>query len=121
MREIRLTRDLQNGQPYTSQSFTIPTTQQERLGFHFKYIHDLDRFAFDLTINDLPRLYGMTVLTGHNLLAPFGFNVGALFAVDMSGKGKSPGLTEIMEHSVRIFHFSEVERVNQEEILRYAF
>lgn len=120
MREIRLIKDQRTGLPVTSQIFTVPNLGQQRLGFHFKYVTLIDRWVFDFYIDDTPVLCGRKVVLGTNLLAPHAFRVGALFALDMEGKGDEPGLEAITDESIRLFHLSELEQVNLTVLSEYG-
>ena len=110
MREIKLISDRDTGAPATSQIFTIPNLGQERLGFHFKYVGLCNRWAFDFFIDDRPVMYGRKVVLETNLLAPYSFGVGALVAYDVEGIGDDPGLNDLIDGSIRLYHFSPLEQ-----------
>lgn len=112
MREIKLVRSLDEGVIATSQVFTVPNTGGQRLGFHFKYVTTIERWIFDLYIDDVPVLCGQTVVLDTNLLASYGLGIGALFATDIEGAGDEPRLAELTDGSIRIYHLSPVEQVN---------
>ena len=112
MREIQLIQTSDTGVPATSQIFTVPNTNQQRLGFHFKYVTLIDRWMFDLYIDDVPALCGRRVVLDTNLLAPYALGVGALWAMDVEGAGDPPGLIPMTDGSIRLFHLSRLEQAS---------
>lgn len=120
MREIPLGRDSLTGLPFTSQRFVVTNTSQQRLGFHFKYVTLLDRWCFDLRVNDELKICGRTVVTGSNLFAPHGFGAGSFFAADITGRESKPGLQQLIDGSVRMFYMNEDERVGLETLREYV-
>lgn len=63
-----------------------------------------NRWSFDLAIDGETVLTGRRIVTGGDLLQPFGLDIGALYAVDWDGKGVEPGLTELPAGLVRLIH-----------------
>jgi hypothetical protein len=79
-----------------------------RVTLRLRYNVNADRWTFDLSIDDVPVLTGRKIVTGIDLLAPFKFGIGLLFADD-GGKGILPGRTELPRGLVRLYHASEAE------------
>lgn len=50
-----------------------------RCTLRLRYNPTTDRWSFDLSIDNLPVLYGRRLVRGVDLLAPFNFGIGALF------------------------------------------
>lgn len=78
-----------------------------RVTFLLWYSYITNRWSLDLSIDDQPVLHGRRVVTGRNLLAPFRFNIGIVFA--MSDTGAEPGRTELPLGLVRLYHASQEE------------
>lgn len=60
-------------------------------------------WSMDLAIDDLPVLHGRRIVTGTDLLAPYDFGIGAIFAVAIV-PGARPGRTELPAGDVRLYH-----------------
>lgn len=67
-----------------------------------------DRCTFDLSIDDQPVLHGRKIVTGVDLLAPFQFGLGVIFAAAVVD-GTQPTLDALVRGSVRVFHATEAE------------
>lgn len=67
-----------------------------------------DRWSFDLSIDDLPVLHGRRIVAGADLLAPFGFGVGMIFAVPNTA-GALPGRNALPAGEVRLYQASAAE------------
>lgn len=90
-----------------NQKFAMILNDQ-RVSFRFWYNSTNDRWSFDLSIDDLPVLYGRRVTLGVDLLAPFSFGIGKLFAVD-SVPGAVPDRLQFPNGSVRLYQISDDE------------
>ena len=66
------------------------------------------RWSFDLAIDDLPVLTGRRIVLGIDLLAPFDFGIGAIFAV-AAVPGAQPGRDELPAGDVRLYQASQEE------------
>jgi hypothetical protein len=66
------------------------------------------RWSFDLAIDDLPVLTGRRVVMGIDLLAPFDFGIGAIFALP-AVLGAMPGRLELPAGDVRLYHATAEE------------
>ena len=66
------------------------------------------RWSLDVAIDDLPILTGRRVVSGVDLLAPFGLGIGAIFALP-AVPGALPGRTELPDASVRLYHATQDE------------
>lgn len=67
-----------------------------------------DRVTFDLSIDDQPVLHGRKIVTGVDLLAPFQFGLGVIFAASPV-VDTAPTLDALVGGSVRLFSASEAE------------
>lgn len=61
------------------------------------------RWSFDLAIDDLPVLTGRRIVLGVDMLAPFDFGIGAIFAL-AAVPGAQPGRNELPAGDVRLYH-----------------
>ena len=80
-----------------------------RVTMRLRYNVTTGRWSFDLSIDENPVLMGRRVVTGVNLLAPFNFGMGGLFAVDPSGQGREPGRYELPRGLVKLIHATDEE------------
>lgn len=90
-----------------AQEFTTLLAGQ-RCTLRFRYSPTSDRWSFDLVIGDVEVLTGRRVVTGVDLLAPFGFGIGALVAVAWV-RGAIPDRTALAERRVRVLHATPEE------------
>lgn len=79
-----------------------------RVTLRLRYNVTSDRWSFDLSIDDLPVLHGRKIVTGVDLLAPFGFGLGAIFAVPEK-EGSEPDRTNLVNGNVRLYHATDAE------------
>ncbi len=84
------------------QKFSL-VLNNRRTTFRFRYNVTTDRWSFDLSIDDAPVLRGRRVVTGIDLLAPYDFGIGVIFALEMM-PGAAPNLGGLPSGAVRIFH-----------------
>lgn len=108
MREIILT-------DAADQEFTT-ILNDLRCTFRFRWNVLGGFWTFDLWVREELVLLGRKVVLGVDLVAPFNFGIGAIFAVDYEGKGLLPDRTSVPERRVRIFHADpeEIEAVRNE-------
>lgn len=66
-----------------------------------------DRWSADISIDGSPVLHGRKIVTGVDLLAPFDFGIGVLFA--FSETGDEPGRDQLPNGLVRIYHATQDE------------
>ena len=66
------------------------------------------KWSFDLAIDDLPVLHGRRIVTGIDMLAPFHFGIGLLFALP-TVPGAVPGRDELATGEVRLYQASREE------------
>ncbi|MBB4063692.1 phage baseplate plug family protein [Gellertiella hungarica] len=66
------------------------------------------RWSFDLSLDDLPVLHGRRVVTGVDLLAPFGLGIGLLFAAALT-PGAVPDRAGLAGGTVGLFSATEAE------------
>lgn len=79
-----------------------------RVTIRLRYNTTIDRWSFDLSIDDEPVLYGRRVVTGVDLLAAFDFGIGMIFASVMRDGGE-PSRSGLVDGSVRMFSASLAE------------
>lgn len=79
-----------------------------RVTFRLRYNTTTERWSFDLSMDDLPVLYGRRIVTGVDLLAAFDFDIGIIFAwpITPDGVADRQGLPA---GDVRIFQTTEAE------------
>lgn len=51
-----------------------------RVTVRLRYSAVTNRWSFDLSLDDVPVLYGRRIVTGIDLIAPFDFGIGMLFS-----------------------------------------
>lgn len=74
-----------------------------RVTIRLRYNVSTDRWSMDLSIDDLPVLRGKRIVTGIDLLAPFSFGIGAIFAV-ADKPGQVPDRNALPRGLVRLYH-----------------
>lgn len=79
-----------------------------RVTIRLRYNVSTDRWNMDLSIDDQPVLTGRRVVTGIDLLAPFDFGIGAVFAF-AEKPGTLPDRNALPRSAVRLYHASEAE------------
>lgn len=79
-----------------------------RVTIRLRYNLSVDRWNMDLSIDDLPVLIGRRVVTGIDLIAPFNFGIGAIFAL-AEKDGALPDRNNLPRGIVRLYHASEAE------------
>ena len=62
------------------QRFSV-VIENQRVTFDLWYNLTIDRWSFDLSIDDEPVIHGRRIVTGSDLLASFHLGLGVLFAV----------------------------------------
>lgn len=79
-----------------------------RVTIRLRYNPTSDRWSMDLSIDDLPVLYGKRIVTGVNLLASFDFDIGKIFAV-ATAAGSEPDRAALPSGLVRLYHILDEE------------
>lgn len=79
-----------------------------RVTIRLRYNVSTDRWNMDLSIDDEPVLIGRRVVTGIDLIAPFNFGIGAIFALPEKD-GAMPDRNSLPRGIVRLYHASEAE------------
>lgn len=79
-----------------------------RVTFRIYYAKAMDRWSFDLSIDDVPVLYGRRIVVGVDLLAPFGFDIGSIFVLEAT-TGGTPNRRGLPDGLVRMYHATEAE------------
>ncbi len=79
-----------------------------RVTIRLRYNPTSDRWSFDLSIDDSPVLHGRRVVTGIDLLAPFDFGLGVIFAASVTDDAE-PDRAALPNGTVRLFHATAEE------------
>ena len=79
-----------------------------RCSFRVRYNGTSDRWTFDLSIDDVPVLYGRGIVTDVDLIEPFSFGIGAIFAAVVT-EGAAPDRTGLPAGTVKLYHATEAE------------
>lgn len=79
-----------------------------RVTLRLRYNVTTERWSFDLSIDDLPVLHGRRIVTGVDLLAPFGFGIGMIVAAPIK-PGSEPDRTSLPNGNVKLFHLTADE------------
>ena len=82
-----------------------------RVSLRLRYSPTTDRWSLDLSIDDLPVLHGRRVVIGADLLEPFDFGIGEIWAVPVKPEYE-PDRTSLPLGNVRLFHLAVGERPN---------
>lgn len=83
------------------------TLNSKRVSIRLRYNPTNDRWSFDLSLDGEAVLHGRKVVTGVDLLAPFNFDIGVIFA--FSEKSKDPGRTELPTGLVKLYYATREE------------
>ena len=78
-----------------------------RVTFTLWYSGVMDRWSLDLAIDNEPVLHGRRVVVDRDLLAPFRYNIGVVFA--FSEGGEPPGRDQLPLGLVRLYHTTQGE------------
>ena len=82
----------------------------QRVTMRLRYNGTSDRWSFDLSVDDLPVLYGRRIVTGVDLLLPFDFGLGIIFALPVSPDDMvEPGRRELVDGTVGFYHTTAEE------------
>lgn len=79
-----------------------------RVTLRLRYNTSIKRWGMDVSIDDLPVLQGRKIVTGVDLLEPFDFDIGAIFAVPVK-EGAVPDRQALVNGDVRLYHASAEE------------
>ena len=75
-----------------------------RVSMRLRYNVSFDFWAFDLAIDDAPVLYGRRIVTGVDLIAPFNFGIGSIFAYGVRADRKT-----LVNGQVVMYHATQAE------------
>jgi len=79
-----------------------------RVSLRLRYNPTSARWNLDLSIDDLPVLHGRRIVTGVDLLAPFDFGIGVVFAFAVT-PGSAADRDALPSGRVRLYHTTEAE------------
>ena len=81
---------------------------RKRTTLRIRYNPTNNRWSFNLSIDDKPVLHGRRIVTGINLLAPYDFDVGLIFAgSERENFYPEPGRPELIGGIVKLCHCME--------------
>lgn len=83
--------------------------ENRRVSVRLRYNAASDRWSFNLSIDDLPVLHGRRIVTGVDLILPFDFGIGILFALPATGDSAQPTRTDLPNGIVRFYSTTEAE------------
>ena len=81
---------------------------RNRVTFEIWYSITSDRWSMDVAIDGAPVLHGRKIVTGVDLLAPFNFGIGILFALPEVA-GSRPNRASLPLGEVRLYHTTQEE------------
>jgi hypothetical protein len=84
------------------------TINNRRVTLRLRWNLTSGRWSLDVSIDNLPVLTGRRVVMGVDLLAPFDFGIGAIFALPAK-PGALPGRAELPAADVRLYSASADE------------
>ncbi|MCO5164661.1 MAG: hypothetical protein M9939_26585 [Mesorhizobium sp.] len=76
-----------------------------KVTIRLRYNVQAERFAMDLAIDETDVLKGRKVVAEIDLLAPFDFGIGSIFAADVDRKWRPPTLANFVNGAVKLFHY----------------
>ncbi|QIG73260.1 hypothetical protein EVC02_039 [Rhizobium phage RHph_N17] len=79
-----------------------------RVTLRVRYNPTTERWNFDLSIDDVPVLYGRRIVTGIDLLSAFNFDIGLIFAVAVT-PDSVPDRSGLPAGLVRLYHATDEE------------
>lgn len=84
---------------------------KRRVTIRVRYNVTTDRWSFDLSVDNLPVLYGQRIVTGVDLLGAYDFGIGRLFAIPIV-PGAVPDRINLPNGNVRLYHMTDDEVEN---------
>ena len=79
-----------------------------RVTVRLRYNVTIERWSLDLSISATPVLHGRRIVTGVDLLAPFDFGIGVIFADSIEGD-VAPDYDALVGGTVRLFQIAADE------------
>lgn len=79
-----------------------------RCTFRLRYSQSVDRWSFDLSIDDQPVLHGRRIVVGNDLWGGLALGLGYLFAI-AAKEGAEPGRDQLPNGLVRLYHVTETD------------
>lgn len=81
----------------------------QRVTMRLRYNEKSDRWSLDLSVDDLPVLLGVRVVTETDLFDPYNLNLGVLFAIPSNSEPLVPNRTNLPAGLVRLYHARDEE------------
>ncbi len=86
---------------------------RKRTTIRIRYNPSNNRWSLNVSIDDKPVLHGRKIVTGINLMAPFDFDVGLIFAgPEREDFYPEPGRTELIGGIVKLCHMTEEDQAS---------
>ena len=82
-----------------------------RVTLRLRYNPSIDRWSFDLSVDNLPVLHGQRIVIGTDLLGAFSFGIGQIFAWPYV-QGAQPDRVNLPNGNVRLYHVTDEEAEN---------
>ena len=86
---------------------TATIINNKRVSIRFRYNPSIDRWAFDLSVDGEAVLHGRRIVTGSDLIAPFGLGIGRIFA--HSATDAEPTRDNLINGTVKLHAATEEE------------
>ncbi|GFO83031.1 MAG: hypothetical protein A49_26580 [Methyloceanibacter sp.] len=83
------------------------TLNLQRVSLRLRYNPIIDRWSFDLSVDGEAVLHGRRIVTGVDLLAPFDFGIGVIFALPEGDA--EPGRSELPDGRVKLYSAQDAE------------
>lgn len=77
-----------------------------RVTINLRYVLFLDRWSFDLSIDDDPVIQGRRIVSGIDLISTFNLGIGSIFAFPFSD---DIGFDQIANGEVKLYHATKEE------------
>lgn len=92
---------------YPDQQFGL-VLNNRRVTMRLRYNPTSEHWSFDLSIDDVPVLHGRKIVVGINLLEPFDFGLGAIFAIRFNDSEES-NRTALPAGNIRMYYATTEE------------
>lgn len=79
-----------------------------RVTFRLRFNHTSKRWSFDMALDGDYVLHGRRIVPNVDLIEPFKFGVGVIFAYSVNGG--TPGRQELVDGRVKLYQVSEAQR-----------
>lgn len=77
----------------------------QKVTIRLRYNTSSERFSMDIAIDEQPALTGRKVTTNVDLIAPFDFGIGSIFAAGVEDMSLPATLENMASGDVKLFHY----------------